>query len=141
MTEKLAKLFWNWDHSTNWCLNTVGRQNSGVSNPYTKEPGEFVRDYGRMIDFCAEHGIDAVGAVGNAAAGAVGAAANVAGEAASKAGDAAKNIAGGATDAASKAVDATTDAAKKAVGATTDAVKDGAKAVGDGLKKLNPFGK
>lgn len=64
MTEKLAKLFWNWDHSTNWCLNTVGRQNSGVSNPYTKEPGEFVRDYGRMIDFCAEHGIDAVGAVG-----------------------------------------------------------------------------
>ena len=84
---------------------------------------------------------DAVGAVGNAAAGAVGAAANVAGEAASKAGDAAKNIAGGATDAASKAVDATTDAAKKAVGATTDAVKDGAKAVGDGLKKLNPFGK
>ena len=64
-TEKLDyKLFWNWDHSTNWCLNTIGRQNTGVGNLYTKVPGEFVRDAVRMIDWSAEHGIDAVGIVG-----------------------------------------------------------------------------
>ena len=37
MLDKLNyRLFWNWDHSTNWCLNTVGRQNTGVSNLYTR---------------------------------------------------------------------------------------------------------
>ncbi len=58
------KFFWNWDHSTNWCLNTIGRQHSGVSNNYTKPTGEFIRDFTRMIDWCADHGIDAVGAAG-----------------------------------------------------------------------------
>ena len=61
---KLTRLFWNWDHSTNWCLNTIGRQNTGVANPYTKRGDEFVKDYMRMIDFCAENHIHAVGAVG-----------------------------------------------------------------------------
>ncbi len=61
---KLTRLFWNWDHSTNWCLNTIGRQNTGVANPYTKRGDEFVKDYMRMIDFCAENGIHAVGVVG-----------------------------------------------------------------------------
>lgn len=63
--EKLQhRFFWNWDHSTNWCLNTVGRQNCGVSNNYTKPAEEFVRDFTRMIDWCAAHGIDAIGVVG-----------------------------------------------------------------------------
>ena len=62
--QKLKKLFWNWDHSTNWCLNTIGRQNCGVANPYTKKSDEFVKDYMRMIDFCADNSIDAVGVVG-----------------------------------------------------------------------------
>ena len=62
--QRLTRLFWNWDHSTNWCLNTIGRQNCGVANPYTKKAGEFVLDYTRMIDFCAANGIDAVGVVG-----------------------------------------------------------------------------
>ena len=62
--KRLTRLFWNWDHTTNWCLNTIGRQNCGVANPYTKRSDEFVRDYMRMIDFCSENGIDAVGVVG-----------------------------------------------------------------------------
>ena len=41
---KLTRLFWNWDHSTNWCLNTIGRQNTGVANPYTKRGDEFVKE-------------------------------------------------------------------------------------------------
>lgn len=61
---KLKKIFWNWDHSTNWCLNTYGRQNTGVANHYTKHPDEFVKDYTRMIDYCAANNIDAVGCVG-----------------------------------------------------------------------------
>ncbi len=63
--EKLAyKLFWNWDHSTNWCLNTIGTQNCGVANYYTKKSGEFVKDFTRMVDWCAANGIDGVGVVG-----------------------------------------------------------------------------
>ena len=61
---RMKRLFWNWDHSTNWCLNTIGRQNCGVANPYTKKPDEFVHDYTRMIDFCSGNRIDAVGVVG-----------------------------------------------------------------------------
>jgi len=61
---RMTRLFWNWDHSTNWCLNTIGRQNCGVANPYTKNPEEFLHDYTRMIDFCSENRIDAVGVVG-----------------------------------------------------------------------------
>ena len=60
----MQRLFWNWDHSTNWCLNTRGRQNCGVANPYTKKSDEFAKDYMRMIDFCADNHIDAVGVVG-----------------------------------------------------------------------------
>ena len=61
---RMKRLFWNWDHSTNWCLNTIGRPNCGVANPYTKKPEEFILDYIRMIDFCSENRIDAVGVVG-----------------------------------------------------------------------------
>ena len=64
MPARMTRLFWNWDHSTNWCLNTIGRQNCGVANPYTKNPEEFLHDYTRMIDFCSENRIDAVGVVG-----------------------------------------------------------------------------
>ncbi|MBR4220610.1 MAG: hypothetical protein IKR81_05595, partial [Victivallales bacterium] len=64
MLDKLNyRLFWNWDHSTNWCLNTVGRQNTGVSNLYTKRGPEFERDYKRMIEWAADHGVSSVGCV------------------------------------------------------------------------------
>lgn len=62
---KLAyKVFWTWDHSTNWCLNTLGTQNCGVGNHYTKKPDVFIKDYRRAVDWCAAHKIDAIGIVG-----------------------------------------------------------------------------
>lgn len=58
------KLFWNWDHSTTWCLNTLGTQNCGVGNYYTKAPDVFLKDFTRVIDFAAAQKIDAIGIVG-----------------------------------------------------------------------------
>lgn len=60
----MKKMFWSWDHSTNWCLHAIGAQNCGVANEYAKYPELFEMDYMRVVDFCAEHGIDAVGIVG-----------------------------------------------------------------------------
>ena len=65
MSNKLQhKLFWNWDHSTNWKLNVNGIQNTGVGNYYTKAPEVFETDFKRMVDFAAANGIDGVGVVG-----------------------------------------------------------------------------
>ncbi|MBQ7209030.1 MAG: hypothetical protein IJS01_14625 [Lentisphaeria bacterium] len=58
------KVFWTWDHSTNWCMNQVGKQNTGVGNYYTKKAATFVEDYKRAVDFCRTNGIDAIGIVG-----------------------------------------------------------------------------
>ena len=58
------RLFWTWDHSTNWCVNTPGAQNCGVGNEYMKNPEMFVLDYKRAIDFCAAHKMTAIGIVG-----------------------------------------------------------------------------
>lgn len=58
------RLFWTWDHSTNWCLNIPGSQNSGVGNSYTKDADVFIRDYKRAVDWCAAHKMDALGTVG-----------------------------------------------------------------------------
>ena len=58
MSNKLQhKLFWNWDHSTNWKLNVNGIQNTGVGNYYTKAPEVFETDFKRMVDFAAANGI------------------------------------------------------------------------------------
>ena len=65
MNNKLQhKLFWNWDHSTNWKLNVNGIQNTGVGNYYTKAPDVFETDFKRMVDFASANGIDGVGVVG-----------------------------------------------------------------------------
>lgn len=58
------RFFWNWDHSTNWCLNTLGEQNCGVGNPYLKRGDFFEKDFCRMIDWCADHKMTATGIVG-----------------------------------------------------------------------------
>ena len=60
----LARIFWTWDHCTNWSLNQAGNQNYGSGNAYTKHPELFLQDYKRMIDWCAENRIDAIGIVG-----------------------------------------------------------------------------
>lgn len=58
------RIFWSWDHSTNWSMNVPGEQNSGVGNAYTKKPGMFEIDYRRAVDWCSEHGMDGIGIVG-----------------------------------------------------------------------------
>ena len=64
-TQKIPhRFFWNWDHSTNWCLNERGAQNCGVANPYLKEGSVFEKDFKRVIDWCSLHQMDAVGIVG-----------------------------------------------------------------------------
>ena len=58
------RFFWSWDHSTNWCLHTLGAQNCGVANAYAKPSESFFEDYKRVVDFCSEHKIGAVGIAG-----------------------------------------------------------------------------
>ena len=64
MNKLSHKLFWTWDHSTNWQLNVPGNQSCGAGNVYSKKPETFLNDYRRSVDFCAEHGIDAIGIAG-----------------------------------------------------------------------------
>lgn len=54
------RLFWTWDHSTHWDVDTVGLQETGAFNPYMKQADEFVRDYQRMIDLMSRQGIGGV---------------------------------------------------------------------------------
>lgn len=58
------RLFWTWDHSTNWCHNIPGNQTVGASNEYAKAPETFLEDYRRVIDWGALHKIDAIGIAG-----------------------------------------------------------------------------
>ncbi len=62
--KKMKRLFWTWDHSTNWIDNVPGSQEMGVANLYGKDPDWFMTDYETAIDWAAEHGIDAIGVVG-----------------------------------------------------------------------------
>jgi len=59
-----VRMFWSWDHSTNWCENVYGAQNTGVGNAYTKAGKFFFEDYRRVVDWCAAHDMQAVGIVG-----------------------------------------------------------------------------
>ncbi|MCL2648421.1 MAG: hypothetical protein FWD61_15670 [Phycisphaerales bacterium] len=58
------KCFWTWDHSTNWCHNTPGKQSVGANNEYTKRPETFLRDYQRVIDWTAANGITGITVAG-----------------------------------------------------------------------------
>ena len=58
------RVFWTWDNSHNWNVNVPGSQNAGIGSPYLKSGEWFELDYRRSIDWCAAHGIDAVGVVG-----------------------------------------------------------------------------
>lgn len=54
------RTFWTWDHSSNWELEQIGHQETGVFNPYGKPPTGFLADYKRMVDFCSAHQIAAI---------------------------------------------------------------------------------
>lgn len=45
------RLFWTWDHSTNWDILSVGQQESGAFNGYEKQPEAFLEGYQRLVDF------------------------------------------------------------------------------------------
>jgi hypothetical protein len=51
---------WTWDHSTDWLLDAVGAQDTGAFNPYNRQPGSFLGDYERLVDFASRVGINAV---------------------------------------------------------------------------------
>ncbi len=59
-----TRMFWTWDHSTNWCEGVYGSQTNGVGNAYTKPGRFFEQDYRRVVDWCASHDMQAVGIVG-----------------------------------------------------------------------------
>lgn len=45
------RIFFTWDHSTNWDVENSGQQEIGFANPYLKTKEAFLRDYKRVIDF------------------------------------------------------------------------------------------
>lgn len=55
-----SRLFWTWDHSTDWALNRPGAQNLGASNAYGRSPEAFVQDYTNLLTWAGRHGIDGV---------------------------------------------------------------------------------
>ena len=55
-----TRMFWTWDHSTEWRLNAAGSQTLGASNYYSRRPEVFVEDYTRLLGWCGRNGIDAV---------------------------------------------------------------------------------
>ena len=54
------RLFWTWDHSTNWYLEQVGLQEIGALNYYSKPAEGFLEDYRRLVDFMSLHRISGV---------------------------------------------------------------------------------
>jgi len=54
------RLFWTWDHSTNWYLEQVGIQEIGALNYYSKPREGFLQDYCRLVDFMSLHRINGV---------------------------------------------------------------------------------
>src|SRR5688572_4435911 len=54
-----TRMFWTWDHSTEWVLNRPGAQTFGASNPYNRTTETFVEDYTRLLKWCGQHHVDA----------------------------------------------------------------------------------
>lgn len=52
------RLYWTWDHSTNWDILQIGQQESGAFNMYEKQPEAFVSDYRRLIRHMADRGVN-----------------------------------------------------------------------------------
>ncbi len=55
-----TRMFWTWDHSTEWKLNCPGAQTIGACNYYSRTTEWFEEDYTRLLEFCGRHHIDAV---------------------------------------------------------------------------------
>lgn len=55
-----TRMFWTWDHATEWMLNLPGAQTIGANNYYSRTTEWFEGDYTRLLEFCGHHHIDAV---------------------------------------------------------------------------------
>jgi hypothetical protein len=44
------RIYWTWDHSTNWNLDYTGQLDWGCANEYCKPPEAFVDDYKRLVE-------------------------------------------------------------------------------------------
>ena len=55
-----TRMFWTWDHSTEWVLNAGGAQTMGASNLYGRTTDVFLQDYTKLLHWCGRHGLDAV---------------------------------------------------------------------------------
>ena len=55
-----TRIFWTWDHSTEWALNLPGAHTYGASNEYSRSTETFLDDYSALLQWCSHHGVDAV---------------------------------------------------------------------------------
>jgi hypothetical protein len=55
-----TRIFWTWDHSTEWALNKPGAQTLGASNYYARQTDTFIQDYSALLEWCGRHHVDAV---------------------------------------------------------------------------------
>ena len=55
-----TRMFWTWDHSTEWALNRPGAHSVGSCNEYGRTKEAFVEDYSALLRWCGRHNIDAV---------------------------------------------------------------------------------
>lgn len=55
-----TRMFWTWDHSTEWALNRLGAHSHGSCNEYGRTTQTFVDDYTALLRWCGQHHVDAV---------------------------------------------------------------------------------
>jgi hypothetical protein len=55
-----TRMFWTWDHTTEWALNLPGAHTMGAANAYSRTTEAFVEDYTKMFRWCGRQGVDAV---------------------------------------------------------------------------------
>ena len=55
-----TRMFWTWDHSTEWALNRPGAHTMGAANEYGRTTEAFLADYTALLHWCSHHSVDAV---------------------------------------------------------------------------------
>lgn len=55
-----TRMFWTWDHSTEWSLNLPGAHTIGSCSEYDRTTAAFIQDYTALFSWCRSHNINAV---------------------------------------------------------------------------------
>lgn len=55
-----TRMFWTWDHSTEWALNRPGAHTHGSCNEYGRTTQSFLDDYTALLRWCGRNNVDAV---------------------------------------------------------------------------------